>query len=397
MDLATVIKASSALSGEIVLSRLLKKLMQIILENAGAQNGFLILEKGEERYIEAEISADKEGVTTMQSIPVTNCGLLAESVINYVYLTREVVMLDDAIHDHLFGSDEFIKDHRSKSILCVPLINQGKLQAIIYLSNDLTSGAFTEKRLALLKLLSGQMAISIENALFYGDLENKVNQRTYELQLEKKKSDDLLLNILPEEIANELKQTGRTKPRSYQMTTVMFTDFKDFTIESEKLSPQELVTIVDTCFRKFDEIISKYRIEKIKTIGDAYLCVSGLPNPDDHNPCDVVMAAVEIRNFIQTLQTENTDTGPQYFDIRIGIHSGPLVAGVVGNKKFAYDIWGDTVNTAARMEQNSDSNKINISQATYELIKDKFNCIDRGKQPAKNKGLINMYFVDTIL
>lgn len=395
VDLATVIKASSALSGEIVLSRLLKKLMQIILENAGAQNGYLILEKNEERFIEAEISVDKEGVTTMQSIPVNDSGLLAESIVNYVSLTREVVMLDDASQDHLFGNDEYVKDRHSKSILCVPLVNQGKLQAIIYLSNDLISGAFTEKRLALLKLLSGQMAISIENALFYSDLENKVNQRTYELQLEKKKSDDLLLNILPEEIANELKLTGRTKPRSYQMATVMFTDFKDFTIESEKLSPQELVTIVDTCFRKFDQIISKYKIEKIKTIGDAYLCVSGLPNPDDHNACDVVKAALEIKQFIESLKAENQLTGPQYFDIRIGIHSGPLVAGVVGERKFAYDIWGDTVNTAARMEQNSSSNKINISQATFDLISDKFHCTGRGKQPAKNKGLIEMYFVES--
>ena len=332
----------------------------------------------------------------MQSIPVLHCGVLAESVINYVYLTREVVMLDDAVQDHLFGNDEYIKTHRSKSILCVPLINQGKLQGIIYLSNDLMAGAFTGKRLALLKLLTGQMAISIENALFYSELENKVNLRTNELQVEKKKSDDLLLNILPEQIANELKQTGRTKPRSYDLVTVMFTDFKDFTIESEMLSPEELVTIVDTCFRKFDEIISKYRLEKIKTIGDAYLCVSGLPNPQDHNAINVVNAAIEIRDFILSLQ-EDELTGSQYFDIRIGIHSGPLVAGVVGFKKFAYDIWGDTVNTAARMEQNSDSNKINISQATYELIKNKFECIGRGKQPAKNKGLIDMYFVKSLL
>ena len=395
VDLSTIVKASVVLSGEIVLSRLLKKLMQIIQENAGAQSAFLILEKGEARYIEAEISAENIDVTTMQSIPVINCGLLAESIINYVFLTKEVVMLDDAMADNLFANDEFIKTHNSRSILCVPLVNQGKLQAIIYLSNDLISGAFTQKRIAVLKMLSGQMAISIENALFYSDLEDKVNQRTYELQMEKKKSDDLLLNILPEDIANELKQTGRTKPRSYEMITVMFTDFKNFTTESEKLSPQDLVTIVDTCFRKFDEIISKYQIEKIKTIGDAYLCVSGLPNPGDHNPCDIIKAAIDIRNYIRTAQMDEVN-GYKFFDIRIGIHSGPLVAGVVGNKKFVYDIWGDTVNTAARMEQNSDSNKINISQVTYELVKDKFNCFSRGKQPAKNKGMVDMYFVDEL-
>jgi class 3 adenylate cyclase len=268
----------------------------------------------------------------------------------------------------------------------------GKLQAIIYLSNDLTFGAFTENRVALLKLLAGQMAISIENALFYTELENKVKERTNELSLEKKKSDDLLLNILPEEIAIELKKTGRTIPRSYEVATVMFTDFENFTSKSEKLSPEELVSIIDTCFRKFDEIISRHRIEKIKTIGDAYLCVSGLPDKTDHNAENVVKAALEIVEAIKAYRI--TAGEKSYFDIRIGIHTGPLVAGVVGDKKFAFDIWGDTVNTAARMEQNSEPNKINISQNTYDLVKDKFNCTFRGKKEAKNKGMIEMYFVE---
>lgn len=393
IDLATVIKASSVLSGEIVLSRLLKKLMEILLENVGAQKGFFIMEKNDVRYIEAEISAG-EDEKILQSIPVANSGSLAESVVNYVYHTREVVMLDDATQNVLFANDDYIKANKSKSILCVPILNRDKLQGIIYLSNDLTSSAFTEQRLALLKMLTGQIAISIENALFYSDLENKVQQRTNELLIEKKKSDDLLLNILPEEIATELKQTGRTKPRSYEMVTVMFTDFKDFTVESENLSPEELVTIVDNCFRKFDEITTKYNIEKIKTIGDAYLCVSGVPNPQDHNAANVARAAVEIIEYIRQQRAEHKEKGTPYFDIRIGIHSGPIVAGIVGNKKFAYDIWGDTVNTAARMEQNSETNKINITENTYNLIKDHFECTARGKKHAKNKGMIDMYFIE---
>ena len=271
-------------------------------------------------------------------------------------------------------------------------MNMGRVQAVIYLSNDLTYGAFTENRVALLEVLASQMAISIENALFYSELENKVEERTNELYIEKKKSDDLLLNILPEVVAQELKQTGRTTPRSYEVATVMFTDFENFTIRSEKLSPEELVSLIDSCFRKFDEIISRHNIEKIKTIGDAYLCVSGLPDTKDHNAVNVISAAMEIIEVIKELKESNKENG--FFDIRIGIHTGPLVAGVVGNKKFAYDIWGDTVNTAARMEQSSVANRINISQSTYELVKDKFNCSFRGKQPAKNKGLIEMYFVE---
>jgi predicted ATPase/class 3 adenylate cyclase len=392
IDLETVLKASSALSGEIILPKLLKKMMQIILENAGAQTGFLIMEKNGGRFIEAEIKADSEEIKILQSVPLEESNLLAEAVLNYVYMTQETVILDDACKSQLFGNDKFIKSHECKSILCIPLLNMGKIQAVIYLSNDLTYGAFTEKRVGLLKLLAGQMAISIENALFYGELEHKVEERTNELRIEKKKSDDLLLNILPEDVANELKQTGHTRPRSYKVATVMFTDFENFTSKSEKLSPEELVTIIDTCFKKFDEIISKYNIEKIKTIGDAYLCVSGLPDTHSHSAIQVVDAAVEIVNAIKEFRESANNNS--YFDIRIGIHTGPLVAGVVGNKKFAFDIWGDTVNTASRMEQNSEANKINISQSTYDLIKNKYQCTFRGKRAAKNKGMIEMYFVN---
>ena len=346
LDLSTVIKASAAISGEIVLANLLKKLMQITLESAGAQAGFVIMEKEGERFIEAEIHADTGEVKTLQSLPVRHTGLLAESVVNYVHLTHEAIILDNAVQNGLFTNDDYIKSNRSKSILCLPLLNQGKLQGIIYLSNDLIAGAFTEKRLALLKLLAGQIAISIENALFYTSLENKVRDRTAELAAEKKKSDDLLMNILPEQIATELKQTGHTKPRSYKLATVMFTDFKDFTSQSEKLPPEELVTLIDSYFKKFDEIVTKYNLEKIKTIGDAYLCLSGLPDPYEHNAVNVVKAAQEILGFIQSFRLNSDSNNAGYFDIRIGIHSGPLVAGVVGSKKFAYDIWGDTVNIA---------------------------------------------------
>jgi predicted ATPase/class 3 adenylate cyclase len=392
LDLDTVLKASATISGEIVLPRLLRKMMNIIMENAGAQTGFLIMEKNNEWCIEAEIGEASDDVKVMHSIPVLKCGLLAESIINYVYQTQEPVILDDAGKSNLFSNDPFIETHTVKSVLCFPLVNMGRIQAIIYLSNDLTYGAFTEKRVALLKLLAAQMATSIENALFYNELENKVEERTNELFIEKKKSDDLLLNILPEVVAQELKQTGRTTPRSYEVATVMFTDFENFTSKSEKLSPEELVNIIDTCFKTFDEIISKHNLEKIKTIGDAYLCVSGLPDTKDHNAENAVKAAIEIVEAIRSFQEDENEKG--FFNIRIGIHTGPLVAGVVGHKKFAYDIWGDTVNTAARMEQNSEPNRINISQSTYELVKDKFNCTFRGKQPAKNKGMIEMYFVE---
>ena len=210
----------------------------------------------------------------------------------------------------------------------------------------------------------------------------------------KNKSEVLLLNILPQEIAEELKKTGSAKAKAFTMVTVMFTDFKDFTNISEKVSAELLVDEIHHCFSSFDRIIQKYKIEKIKTIGDAYLCASGLPVSNYTHAVDMVNAAFEIRDFMIQRKIEKEAKGEIPFEIRIGIHTGPVVAGIVGIKKYTYDIWGDTVNIAARMEQNSDSAKINVSGNTYELIKTKFACEHRGKIEAKNKGVIDMYYVE---
>lgn len=233
----------------------------------------------------------------------------------------------------------------------------------------------------------------------------KMKQRTQdllmvkntEIESEKKRSDDLLLNILPNEVANELKINGKAEPKYFEKVTVMFTDFKDFTTISEKISPKKLVEEIDYIFREFDAIIEKNNLEKIKTIGDAYLCASGLPDANTHSAFNVAKAALEIQEFIKKVGQERKNNNLPFFDIRIGLNSGPLVAGIVGAKKFAYDIWGDTVNTAARMEQNSEPGKINISGTTYELIKNVAECEHRGKISAKNKGDIDMYFLNRII
>jgi adenylate cyclase len=210
------------------------------------------------------------------------------------------------------------------------------------------------------------------------------------LGIEKKRSDDLLLNILPEEVADELKASGSSDAKHYDNVTVIFTDFVNFTQAGEKLSPKQLINELHTCFKTFDEITARHNIEKIKTIGDAYLTVAGLPNASTNHAENVVRAAIEIRDF---MNKRYAHLGNSTFEIRIGINSGSVVAGIVGVKKFSYDIWGDTVNTAARMEQNSESGKINISQSTYELVKDKFNCEYRGEIEAKGKGKMKMYYV----
>jgi len=219
----------------------------------------------------------------------------------------------------------------------------------------------------------------------------EIEKQHEELKKEKNKSDSLLLNILPAEVADELKEKGYSDAKSFNNVSVLFTDFVNFTIAGEHMSPQELVDELHICFKTFDEIISKHGIEKIKTIGDAYLAVGGLPVADENHAINAVKAAIEIRQFMLNRRKELNE---KTFQIRIGIHSGGVVAGIVGIKKFAYDIWGDTVNTAARMEQNSEPDKINVSESTYLLVKDRFRCTHRGKIDAKNKGELNMYFVE---
>ncbi|HNP55314.1 MAG TPA: adenylate/guanylate cyclase domain-containing protein [Ferruginibacter sp.] len=215
------------------------------------------------------------------------------------------------------------------------------------------------------------------------------------VQREKKRSDELLLNILPAAVAEELKQKGESEAQSIDEVTVLFTDFKGFTQLSEKMTPRELVSEINECFSAFDQIMQRHGIEKIKTIGDSYMAAGGLPTPNQTHAEDVVNAALEIQSFMQSMKQQKAAAGKPYFDIRIGIHTGPVVAGIVGLKKFAYDIWGDTVNTASRMESSGEAGKVNISASTYEKVKDKYACEYRGKITAKGKGEIDMYFIST--
>ncbi len=209
---------------------------------------------------------------------------------------------------------------------------------------------------------------------------------------EKKRSDLLLLNILPSNTATELKEKGKVEARKFEAVTVMFTDFEAFTRHSQDLSPEKLVKSVDHFFSAFDKIIEKHGLEKIKTIGDAYMCTGGLISKGPLQPIKVIQAALEILEFMKK-ESESIVDEIAHFDVRIGINTGPVVAGVVGTKKFAYDIWGDTVNVAARMESNSVAGRINISENTYQFVKDRFECEYRGEIDVKNKGMMKMYFV----
>ena len=224
---------------------------------------------------------------------------------------------------------------------------------------------------------------------------NELAEKNVLIEEEKKRSDNLLLNILPPAIAQELRARNKVAARKYDQATVMFTDFIGFTNVAERLTPEMLVEELDFCFSNFDSIISKYRIEKIKTVGDAYICASGLSDMNA-SPSDMVKAALEIQDFLLHVKAERQSQGIPYFEARVGIHTGPVVAGVVGAKKFAYDIWGDTVNTAARMEEACEPGHVNVSENTHWLAKYEFEWHHRGKIAAKNKGQMDMYYVTSV-
>ena len=228
-------------------------------------------------------------------------------------------------------------------------------------------------------------------------LENIIFERTEEVVIQKEKADNLLERVLPKNTAKELKSGRKAGPYHYNMVTVLFSDIQGFTKISEQMDSELLIDELDKFFLQFDTVVEKYNIEKIKTIGDAYMCAGGIPVKNRTNPVEVIIAAIEMQNFMKELKRTADDSTSHIWDLRIGVDTGPVIAGVLGKSKISYDIWGGTVNTASRMEASSVAGKINITENTYMLIKDFFICKYRGKMPIKYKGEIDMYFVEGIM
>jgi class 3 adenylate cyclase len=284
------------------------------------------------------------------------------------------------------------------SQIIIPLESGGQVIGSLNFAT-ISPPAYTREDLRIGHLLALQLSAAIRNARQFEELDlllSEMNLLYSQLETERRKSDKLLLNILPPKIAEELKQNGKVKPVHYESASILFTDFKDFTKLAEQLTPEELVDELDYCFSYFDMVTETHNLEKLKTIGDSYMCVAGIPTPNPTHAIDAVLAALQIQAFMGWRRQEKIQNNQSYFEIRLGIHSGSLLAGVIGKKKFSYDVWGDAVNIASRLESSSLPGAINISQATFELVKDFFECEHRGKIAAKNKGDIDMYFVNRI-
>jgi adenylate cyclase len=283
---------------------------------------------------------------------------------------------------YLSSNDNLIKQQQLSSDL---VKKQGEL--------ELQNLAMQKQRIVKNAILAGLILIILIAFIIFRNYLNKVKVNRL-LDKQKVQIENLLLNILPAEVARELQDHGLATPRDYHSVSVLFTDFKDFTRIAEGLPPTELVAELNEYFQAFDTIVEKNNLEKIKTIGDAYMCAGGIPTENFTHPENIVRAGLEMQEYMRLKNAERAVKDLVPWGLRVGVHTGPVVAGVVGRKKYAYDIWGNTVNIASRMESNGAVGKVNISATTYELVRDKFECEYRGKISAKNVGEIDMYFIE---
>jgi histidine kinase len=397
LDAIAMIEAAGAISREVETAGVVETLVRLSVEAAGASRGLLAVAADDDLRVRA--TANAELSVTSTDAPIGSASVLRR-VITYAERTLEDVVVDDAMTDEQYRNDPYVTASGVRSVIAVPIVHQQRLLAMLYLENDLTPKAFRPDRIAILRSLASQAAISLQNAQLYESLEDQVRERTSQLldarteaELQRDRADRLLENILPESIATELKRTGKATPVSVQSATVLFTDFKGFTAVAETLSPEDLVAELERVFIAFDRIVDRCGIEKLKTIGDAYMAVGGLPVFTETHATDSVRAALEMIDYVSH---GDADHGPPPFEVRVGIHTGPLVAGVIGERRFLYDVWGDTVNIAARLESSGEAGRVNISSATYELVQDQFSCTYRGRVEAKGKGKLDMYFIDPL-
>lgn len=272
------------------------------------------------------------------------------------------------------------------------ILGKGGTIGILAVESKVNKGPFEDYDGEVLQMLVAQAGIAIENAQIYESFNYLVDLRTKELEEERDRSESLLLNVLPRDVVEELHAHGVVKPRRFDNVSVLFTDFCSFTTIAERMNPEALLAQLEAFYAAFDEICTRHGLERLKTIGDAYMCVAGVPTPSADHARNCVNAALDMAKCVVDSQVGKHESEPLW-RVRIGVHSGPVVAGVVGKRRFAYDIWGDTVNVASRMQANSMPNRVNISAATWHLVNDAFECEPRELLEVKGKGLQQMYLV----
>ncbi|MGN6248446.1 MAG: adenylate/guanylate cyclase domain-containing protein [Ginsengibacter sp.] len=389
-DMDVVLQASNTINNTRDFDRMIEKLMQTVIQNSGADTGYILIRNRADLLIKASFNLH-EGPRSVSEYPDVN--MLPLNVIRYAGRVKELLLINNPARQAEYSDLPYFLAHQPLSVLIYPVLKQGELFGLLYLENYVTEGIFDSRRIGMLKLISSQILMLLDNANLNMNMESRIRERTFELETEKNRISGLLENIFPKEAIAELKATGKVTPQELQNVTVMIADIKGFTNISERLNPGELIAMIDNYFRAFDEIMGKYGLEKIKTIGDAYMAIGGIGKTLYNGAEKMVQAALEMQEFSKQLLKESDK---EQVELRIGIHTGVVIAGVVGSKKLQYDIWGDTVNIAARMEQNSEASRVNISEVTRNLVKDKFQLIYRGKIEAKNKGEMDMYFVEPL-
>lgn len=389
-DMNLVLETANAINNTKDIDGVIEKLMQTIIQNSGADTGYILIRNRADLIIKSSFSV-RDGAKSISEYPGVND--LPLNVIRYVGRVKELLVINNPARQAEYAELPYFMSHQPLSVLIYPILKQGELFGLLYLENYLAEGVFDKKRIGMLNLISSQIAMLLDNAFLNKNMESRVRERTIELETEKNQIAGLLENIFPKQAIEELRTTGKVTPQELENITVLMADIKGFTNISERLNPEELIGMIDNYFRAFDEIIGKNGLEKIKTIGDAYMAIGGIGKTINLGAEKMVQAALEMQEFAKQQMNEH---GAEKIELRIGIHTGTVIAGVVGSKKLQYDIWGDTVNIAARMEQNSEPSRVNISEETCKLVKEKFKMIYRGKIEAKNKGELDMYFAEPL-
>ncbi len=381
-NLSSLIKS---LNEDMDIGIIMKKVRAFIKENFGIDYyGLAVVDKDKNRLVTID-SVSPDFLTVEEKANIRNSSTATSNVIGAHALAFKVkrpsffpkIRISGMTPDELFVCQTL----RLESLLIIPLILQNEPIGFLDLYN-IGKMELSKDDITKLSILGEQLAGIIHGSNLFK-----------EVAAEREKSEKLLLNILPQNVATELKVTGAVVPQHFESASVMFTDFVGFTKISEKMSAADLIKELDGCFSQFDEVIKHNNLEKLKTIGDAYMCAGGIPVANGTHAVDTCLAALEFRAFMLQMQEIKASLGLPFWQLRIGINTGPVTAGVVGTNKFAYDIWGDTVNTASRMESSGEPGHVNISQATYARVKEFFDCEYRGMVEAKGKGEVEMYFL----